>query len=80
MFYAIWQFYEEIFFGLGDLEDVGSSIPYLFNDGQIQLFGATITPQEYMLWLMTFITMIIIYILCCLFVWKIIKLIGNLIK
>lgn len=53
----------------------GSTRSLTFN-----FFGVSISIGNYLSFLATIITMVIIFVLCCLFVAKIIKLIGNLIK
>ena len=72
-------FYNTVFKYISSSGQQGAS--YLkFMEAQVNFGGVTFTMQEYLSNLCTLISLIFIVVLCCLFVYKIIKLIGGLIR
>lgn len=50
-----------------------------FLETEFEWFGRNIQIDEYLSFLASFISGVFIVILCCLFIWKMVKLIGGLI-
>lgn len=70
MLRALLDFFDPLFSDpYGVLDDM------YFNVGHIEL-----SLVDYLKYLCAYISLIIIIVLCCLFVYKIIKLVGNLIR
>lgn len=77
MLQSIYSFFENIFCTF--VADYNGDFP--FDDLLFQLgVGNTISLSRYLTLLCSIVSMIIIVVLCCLFVYKIIKLIGGLIR
>lgn len=84
MLQALFDFFLSLF--VLDMNDSGGSlsdgyvlIQHLVNGGDYELvFGGT-TP-EYLAFICSIISLIFILVLCCLFIYKIIKLVGGLIR
>lgn len=83
LFQAIYLFFQEHLFpsGVGDEIDlidlryaVGNSIT---ENGMAPFY---MTLQEWLCYTATFITIITLFVLCCLFIYKIVRLIGGLIR
>lgn len=45
---------------------------------RITLMGATLQVDEYLSWLCSIISLIFIVVLCCLFIYRLIRLVGRL--
>ena len=79
MFQALFDFFNNLIMGLefystGDtLDDISIS---LGTGGNV----ANLNMSDYLSFLLAFVSLIIIVVLCCLFVVKIIKLVGGLIR
>lgn len=56
----------------------GTTIYGLLNTSNLTLFGVSLTLSNYIAFLLSLICFIFIFVLCCLFIWKLIKLVGRL--
>lgn len=83
MFLALYQFFENIFYSSDIFEDDGHLLEALkttFSFGYYEGVPATMEIGQYLVFICSLISFVIILVLCCLFVFKIVKLIGGLIR
>ena len=73
------NFYYNLFFNDALIQDEDFLISEIMST-PIELFGVQYNVAYYLTFLCSLISLIFIIVLCCLFVWKIIKLIGGLIR
>lgn len=79
MFYALYQFFVNVLFNVNNSGIPTSSQFYGFITSNVTINGYSMQTVVYLSSILALICTIIIFVLCCLFVYKIIKLIGGLI-
>ena len=72
MYDSLFEFFETYIFN--------DNYSALLDDTEVGFFNVSISLQSYLCTLASLISIIFILVLCCLFVYKIIKLIGGLIR
>ena len=79
MLQALFEFFNSLLWrGVADADDV--IYEYWSGYYNISVNGYLFTPPDYLSYVLALISFIIIFVLCCLFIYRIIKLVGGLIR
>lgn len=79
MLRALFEFFAQLFYIL-DLEYQLDILEFVVIHNSTNNTDLSMSVNTYLAWLCSVISLIFIVVLCCLFVYKIIKLVGNLIR